>query len=58
MSNRTRFYCILSILLSLCVVTALWRYVGKEYKGLFIIAMIVAIRLNIFFFYTEEGIII
>ena len=55
MTNRRILYCTISILLSLCALTRSWRYVGSDYKGLFIIAILVIVRLNVFLFTPKKS---
>ena len=54
MSNSRKIYCTISILLSLCVAGILWRYVENNYRGLFIIVVILIIRLNTFIFTPKK----
>ncbi len=55
MSTHRKIYCTISVLLSLLVLGILWRFAGEEYRGMFVIPMIIIIRMNMFIFASKTG---
>jgi len=55
MSTRRMLLCTMSILLCLGLLLISWKYVGKEYRGLSLIVVILIVRVNVAIFTPRKG---